>query len=117
MCFMRARILSTPALWNFKCHGWLLSMTHSITLQLPSVLCCLCVWVYCRARLGAVFLTGHIFTLVCISWYGRRLITIISDLVPSKKQISRIGACSLIGGASNSNCLSACLSRSVLFLF
>src|SRR6218665_477375 len=110
MCFMRARILPTPALWNFKCHGRLLSMTHSITLQLPSGLCYLCVKVYCRARLGAVFL------MVCISWYGRQLITIISDLVSSKKQISRIGACSPIGGASNSNCLSACLSRSVLFL-
>ena len=32
--------------------------------------------------------------------------TIISDLVPSKNQISRIGACSLIGRASRSNCLS-----------
>jgi len=41
---------------------------------------------------------------VCISWYmyGRQLITIISDLVPSKKQISGIGATSLIGGASSS---------------
>src|SRR6218665_3853041 len=113
MCFMRARILPTPALWNFKCHGQLLSMTHSITLQLPSGLSYLCVGVYCRARLGA----GHIFTSVCISWYGRQLITIISDLVPSKKQISRIGACSLVGGTSSSNCVSACLSRSVLFLF
>src|SRR6218665_1052616 len=48
-----------------------------------------------------------VFTSVCISWYGRQLIIIISDLVPSKKQISRIGACSLIGRASsNTNCLS-----------
>src|SRR6218665_4043459 len=41
---------------------------------------------------------------VCISWYiyGRQLITIISDLVPSKKQISGIGATRLIGGASSS---------------
>src|SRR6218665_3628033 len=69
----------------------LLSMTHSITLQLPSGLCYLCEGVYCRARLGAVFLTGHIFTSVCVSWYGRQLITIISDLVPSKKEISPIG--------------------------
>jgi len=60
------------------------------------MVCAICVWVvYCRARLGVVFLRGHyaglaIFTLVCISWYRRQLITIISNLVPSKKQISRI---------------------------
>src|SRR6218665_3582177 len=53
------------------------------------------------------------FTYVCISWYGRQLITIISHLVPSKKQISLIGAYSLICGASSSNCLSG----SVMYLF
>src|SRR6218665_828008 len=57
------------------------------------------------------------FTYVCISWYGRQLITIIPHLVPLKKQISRMGACSLICSASSSNCLSVCLSGSVLFLF
>jgi len=89
--------------------------------------------VYCRARLGVIFPMDHIMlgwqssvfrasvqypsTSVCISWHGRKLITIISRLVPSKKQISCIGATSLIGRASSSNCLSVCLSRSVLFLF
>src|SRR6218665_3170461 len=47
-----------------------------------------------------------IFTSGCVICYGRQLMTIISDLVPSKNQISRIGACSLIGRASRSNCLS-----------
>ena len=58
---------------------------------------------YCRARLGAVFPIGHNYagltilsckasvhypsTSVCMSWYPRQLITIISDLLPSKKQI------------------------------
>src|SRR6218665_1789698 len=120
---MRARILPTPALWNFKCHGRLLSVTHSITLQLPSGLCYLCggllqgkAW-SCISQGSYAGLT--IFSSVCISWYGRQLITIISDLVISKKQISRIGAGSLIGGRQQqlSVWLSVCLSRSVLFLF
>jgi len=49
-------------------------------------------------------------TYICVSWYGRQLITIISDLVPSKKEISGIGASSVIGGASSSNCRPVCLS-------
>jgi len=43
---------------------------------------------------------------VCISWLGRQLINIISDLVLSKKQISGIGATSLIDGDNSSNYLS-----------
>src|SRR6218665_1222144 len=58
-----------------------------------------------------------IFTYVCISWYGRQLITIISHLVPSKKHISNIGACSLICDASSSIivCLSVCFGLSCFF--
>src|SRR6218665_2384032 len=59
-------------------------------------------------------------TSVCIIWYGRKLITIISHLVPSKKQISGIGATSLIYAetAAVTVFLSVCLSVSVcLFLF
>src|SRR6218665_2956023 len=51
---------------------------------------------------------------VCIRWYGRQLITTISHLVPSKKQISGIGATSRIGDASSSNFLSVSVC---LFLF
>src|SRR6218665_270064 len=89
--------------------------------------------VYCRARLGVVFPRDHNYyavftnfslrasvqcpsTSVCISWYGRQLLTIISHLVPSKKQISGVGATSLIDGSSSSNCLTVCLSWSVSFL-
>ena len=45
-----------------------------------------------------------------------QLITIICDLVPSKKQISGNESSSLIGRASSSNCLSVCLSVSVCSL-
>src|SRR6218665_2182859 len=81
-------------------------------LQLPSGLCYLCVGGLLQDKAWSCISQGSygglkVFTSVCISWYGRQLITIISDLVPSKKQISRIGACSLIGRASsNTNCLS-----------
>jgi len=113
------RILTTPTL-RFQRPFW--NLFHYKSLG---------VWVYCSARLGVVFPRDHIvdnlqfqafssklFRSVWISWYGKQLITIISDLVPSKKQLSGIGATSLIGGASNTNCLSVCLSVSVcLFLF
>src|SRR6218665_219600 len=58
-----------------------------------------------------------IFTSVCIRWYGRQLITIpsLSATVPSKKQISGIGACSLIGVASSINCLSVRFGLSCFF--
>src|SRR6218665_1047443 len=60
------------------------------------------------------------YTSVCISWYPRQLITIISDLLPSNKQIIGIW-----GKQPNrrhqqqqlSVIQSVCLSRSVLFLF
>src|SRR6218665_898805 len=95
---MSARILATPPV-RFRRP---LSLTQHRRCSCL-VVCSICVGVYCRARLGVVFLRGSyagltIFSSVCISWYGRQLITIISDLVPSKKQISRIGAFSLIGG-------------------
>src|SRR6218665_1411233 len=60
-----------------------------------------------------------IFASVCIRWYGRQLITItsLSATVPSKKQLSGFGACSLIGVASSSNCLSVSVCPVVLLNF
>jgi len=111
LCFTRARILATPALCNFASR----CLWHTAyTLQLPRlVVCAIYVsGVYCRARLGVVSQGScaglTIFTSVCISWYGKQLITITSDLVSSNKQISRIGTCSLIGGRQQQ--LSICLS-------
>jgi len=138
-----ARMLTTPTLLFqqpfrvFRRPATVLHTQHtrsSLIKQLPSGMCYL--WrVYCRARLGVIFPRDHIMlgwqssvfrasvqypsTSVCISWHGRKVKTtcIISRLVPSKKQISGDGATRLIGGASSSNCLSVCLSGSVLFLF
>src|SRR6218665_3761785 len=91
-------------------------------LQLPSGLCYLCVGGLLQGKAWSCISQGSyaglaIFSSVCISWYGRQLITIISDLVPSKKQISRIGACSLIGGHQQqlSVCLSVCLGLCCFF--
>src|SRR6218665_82516 len=91
------------------------------------------VGVYCRAVLGVVFfrcqydgltflvsrLQQHILPLksVLAGMGGKwQLITIICDLVPSKKQISGNESSSLLGRASSSNCLSVCLSVSVCSL-
>src|SRR6218665_2990222 len=80
------------------------------------VVCAICVGGLLQGKAWSFISQGSyagltIFSSVCISWYGRQLITIISDLVPSKKQISRIGACSLIGCCQQqlSVCLSVCL--------
>ena len=102
-----------------------LSFTRSNLKQLASGMCyCYLLGVCCRARLGVIFPRDHIMlgwqssvsrasvqypsTSVCISWHGRQLITIISHLVPSKKQISGIRA-------TSSNCLSVCLGLSCFF--
>src|SRR6218665_3169224 len=79
---------------------------------------CVCVcaeWGNAGQSLEFHFSRVTIFTYVCISWCGRQLITIISHLVPSKKHISNIGACSLMCDASSSNCLSVCLGLSCFF--
>src|SRR6218665_685527 len=45
----------------------------------------------------------------------KHALTSLSATVPSKKQISGIGECSLIGVASSSNCLSVCFALSCFF--
>src|SRR6218665_426944 len=46
----------------------------------------------------------------------KHALTSLSATVPSKKQISGIGACSLIGVTSINNCLSVCFALSCFFL-
>src|SRR6218665_3936804 len=89
VCFMSARILATPPCAISPAAASDTQHRRCSCL----VVCAICVggllqnkaW-SCIAQESYAGLT--IFSSVCISWYGRQLITIISDLVPSNKQTS-----------------------------
>src|SRR6218665_544294 len=74
---------------------WGFTAGQGLELYFPGIILC------CVDNLQFQGFGSKPFHSVYISWYGKQLITIISDLVPSKKQISGIGATSLIGGASS----------------
>src|SRR6218665_2073863 len=84
-------------LFHCKLLGVGFTAGQCLKLYFPGMIC----WVDNLQLHGSV---QYPSTSVFISWYGRQLITIISDLVPSKKQISDIMATRLID--SSGNCLS-----------